>query len=76
MVRLVFLVLTWISVYWFSRAGPAASVRIYYEYAQDGGIANLPVPKIPMGVSYLPQEIINLPRAFVYQFLFFYFGHL
>ncbi|KAJ7282424.1 hypothetical protein C8J57DRAFT_1554332, partial [Mycena rebaudengoi] len=22
---------TWISIYWFSRAGPAASLRIYYE---------------------------------------------
>jgi hypothetical protein len=22
---------TWVSIYWFSRAGPAASVRIYYE---------------------------------------------
>ncbi|ORY18323.1 Alpha/Beta hydrolase protein [Clohesyomyces aquaticus] len=24
-------VCTWVSLYWFSRAGPAASVRIYYE---------------------------------------------
>lgn len=24
-------ILTWVSVYWFSTAGPAASVRIYYE---------------------------------------------
>ncbi|KAH9974906.1 alpha/beta-hydrolase [Lactifluus volemus] len=24
-------VLTWVSIYWFSRAGPAASVQIYYE---------------------------------------------
>lgn len=24
-------VLTWVSIYWFSKAGPAASVRIYYE---------------------------------------------
>jgi hypothetical protein len=22
---------TWVTIYWFSRAGPAASVRIYYE---------------------------------------------
>lgn len=24
-------VCTWVSLYWFSRAGPAASLRIYYE---------------------------------------------
>lgn len=24
-------ILTWVSIYWFSTAGPAASVRIYYE---------------------------------------------
>jgi hypothetical protein len=24
-------ILTWVSIYWFSRAGPAASIRIYYE---------------------------------------------
>lgn len=22
---------TWVSIYWFSSAGPAASIRIYYE---------------------------------------------
>ena len=27
-------VCTWVSVYWFSTAGPAASVRIYYESAR------------------------------------------
>ncbi|KAH9018198.1 alpha/beta-hydrolase [Lactarius deliciosus] len=31
-------VLTWISIYWFSRAGPAASVRIYYEARALGRI--------------------------------------
>lgn len=28
-------ILTWISFYWFSTAGPAASVRIYYEAAHS-----------------------------------------
>ncbi|KAF8654611.1 hypothetical protein AX16_003523 [Volvariella volvacea WC 439] len=30
-------VLDWVSIYWFSRAGPAASVRIYYEVLQGDG---------------------------------------
>jgi pimeloyl-ACP methyl ester carboxylesterase len=57
-------ILTWISLYWFSRAGPAASCRIYYEIVQ-GGQLHIEVPKIPMGVSFFPKEIINLPRAWV-----------
>ncbi|PNS19954.1 hypothetical protein CAC42_7921 [Sphaceloma murrayae] len=28
-------VCTWISIYWFSRAGPAATFRIYYEATHD-----------------------------------------
>ncbi|KAL9600163.1 MAG: hypothetical protein Q9179_003297, partial [Wetmoreana sp. 5 TL-2023] len=28
-------ILTWVSVYWFSTAGPAASLRIYYESVHD-----------------------------------------
>lgn len=28
-------ILTWVSIYWFSTAGPAASVRIYYEAAHS-----------------------------------------
>lgn len=52
-------VLTWISMYYFSRAGPAASLRIYYELGHLGeelrpGYDN---PTIPHGVSYFPQEI-------------------
>ncbi|KAI0683045.1 hypothetical protein C8Q76DRAFT_319500 [Earliella scabrosa] len=29
-------VLEWVSIYWFSRAGPAVSLRMYYELT-DGG---------------------------------------
>jgi len=29
-------VCTWISIYWFSTAGPAANVRIYYEFGRSG----------------------------------------
>jgi len=33
-------ILTWVCVYWFSRAGPAASVRLYYEatHAEKHGV--------------------------------------
>lgn len=61
-------VLTWVSIYWFSRAGPAASLRIYYEYIQgDGGIGEeKPLPTaaaLPLGLSYFPKEIIHYPRT-------------
>ncbi|KAF9479934.1 alpha/beta-hydrolase [Pholiota conissans] len=60
-------VLTWVSIYWFSRAGSAASLRIYYEvqhdspeiFRSDQGTA------IPMGFSFFPKEIVRLPRKWV-----------
>ncbi|KAF9476537.1 alpha/beta-hydrolase [Pholiota conissans] len=53
-------VLTWFSVYWFSRAGPTASLRIYYEAAAsfEKDVAT----KIPMGYSYFPGEPVTYPR--------------
>ncbi|KAI0080357.1 hypothetical protein K474DRAFT_1682735 [Panus rudis PR-1116 ss-1] len=32
--KLIPVILEWVSIYWFSKAGPAASVRIYYETRQ------------------------------------------
>ncbi|KAJ7148030.1 Alpha/Beta hydrolase protein [Mycena crocata] len=58
-------VLTWISIYWFSRAGPAASLRIYYEVvAEDTLLPSVhdKLPTIPLGFSYFPKELLNLPR--------------
>lgn len=58
-------VLTWISIYWFSRAGPAASLRIYYEVSEKDGIPPSmyePLPTIPLGYSYFPGEVFDLPR--------------
>jgi len=59
-------VLTWISIFWFSRAGPAASVRIYFEIVGSGD-ADLQMQdvKVPVGVSYFPKEIGQAPRAFI-----------
>ncbi|KAF9453151.1 alpha/beta-hydrolase [Macrolepiota fuliginosa MF-IS2] len=53
-------VLTWVSIYWFSRSGPAASVRIYYEFMKSDR-APLPI-KIPTGYSYFPNDIMVIPR--------------
>ena len=58
--------LEWISIYWFSRAGPAASSRIYYEMTAGGtrdtnaGTKWMPVP---VGVSYFARELLQLPKS-------------
>ncbi|CAL1713450.1 unnamed protein product [Somion occarium] len=54
-------VLTWISIYWFSRAGPAASLRIYFEFQTDEGQADwadTKISPIPFGVSLFPADHI------------------
>ncbi|KAG7088369.1 hypothetical protein E1B28_012372 [Marasmius oreades] len=53
-------VLTWISIYYFSRAGPASSVRIYYEMMQDK--EKVIKPLTPFGVSRFPKELNIRPR--------------
>ncbi|TFK52705.1 alpha/beta-hydrolase [Heliocybe sulcata] len=59
-------VLTWISIYWFSRAGPAASLRIYYEAHHAEDIFNQPyVGGCPMGVSYFPAELFLAPKSWM-----------
>ncbi|CAL1713452.1 unnamed protein product [Somion occarium] len=55
-------VLTWISLYWFSRPGPAASVRIYYEVAAAGDFMNTQWVSVPVGFSYFPKELICVPK--------------
>ncbi|KAF2401389.1 epoxide hydrolase 1 [Trichodelitschia bisporula] len=63
-------ILTWISVYWFSRAGPAASVRIYYETEHPQGkrlksvnVLRGHVPHVKLGMAFFPQEIVHVPRT-------------
>ncbi|KAH9035738.1 alpha/beta-hydrolase [Lactarius pseudohatsudake] len=58
-------VLTWISIYWFSRAGPATSIRIYYEYAHldKPKRARFPETSVPVGFSFFPKEVMQLPRV-------------
>ena len=58
-------VLTWISDYWFSRSGPAASVRIYYEVTQASEYY-VPWSSVPCGLSYFPKELTSLPKTCVF----------
>ncbi|KAF7520055.1 hypothetical protein G7054_g12887 [Neopestalotiopsis clavispora] len=54
----------WISLYWFSRAGPGAGVRIYHEMFQGDWQAEVgrSIPKAKLGFSYFPKEIAATPR--------------
>jgi len=64
-------VLTWIALYWFSRAGPAASVRIYYETDKAGDVLKMmsrPPPTIPLGISRFPKELLLLPKKWSARF--------
>lgn len=58
--------LTWLSVYWFARAGPAASLRIYYEVAKTTpelfNQTQDQTSAIPLGYSFFPRELVRLPR--------------
>ncbi|KAA1474207.1 alpha/beta-hydrolase [Dentipellis sp. KUC8613] len=56
-------VLTWVSIYWFSRAGPAASARIYFEHAQCG--KDLKRFTVPLGVSRFPKELNAPPKSWL-----------
>ncbi|KAJ7158310.1 Alpha/Beta hydrolase protein [Mycena crocata] len=62
-------VLTWVSIFWFSRAGPAASLRIYFEVSQGNSeTLNLlfrvrEASTIPLGLSHFPKDIMVLPKS-------------
>ncbi|KAF6755755.1 Alpha/Beta hydrolase protein [Ephemerocybe angulata] len=56
-------VLTWVSIYWFSRAGPTASLRIYYERMHEGSSPE--ETHIPMGYSYFPKELWRVPSRWL-----------
>ncbi|KJA21379.1 hypothetical protein HYPSUDRAFT_42017 [Hypholoma sublateritium FD-334 SS-4] len=65
-------VLTWISIFWFSRAGPAASIRIYFEVAKSAPGEVLSdmftvdqTSAVPMGYSFFPKELVRLPRRWL-----------
>ncbi|KAJ6590536.1 Alpha/Beta hydrolase protein [Mycena vulgaris] len=60
-------ILTWISIYWFSRAGPTASLRIYFEAGNRSIDAAFSVPEprptVPLGLSHFPKDILVFPNS-------------
>lgn len=68
-------ILTWISIYWFSTAGPAASLRIYYEAIRHEVTkpakparnwipkASDWIPHVPLGLAYFPKELAVVPHT-------------
>jgi len=65
-------VCTWISIYWFSTAGPAASVRIYYESTHEWDNPQTRVTrdriqqwigKVKLGLTHSPKELRVLPSV-------------
>ncbi|KAJ5290641.1 uncharacterized protein N7443_010894 [Penicillium atrosanguineum] len=63
-------ILTWVSIYWFSKAGPEASVRIYYEALHAKTPTEIPyhklrsyVPHVKLGLVHLPREISVVPTT-------------
>ncbi|KAH9855142.1 alpha/beta-hydrolase [Lenzites betulinus] len=61
-------VLEWVSIYWFSRAGPGASVRIYKEMTQGftrATTADVRWTSIPLGFAYFPKELNRVPRSWL-----------
>lgn len=64
-------ILTWVSIYWFSTAGPAASLRIYYEATHTGSAKGSVhrdrtaqyIPKVKLGLCYTPKELSVIPHT-------------
>ncbi|KAF1996826.1 alpha/beta-hydrolase [Amniculicola lignicola CBS 123094] len=63
-------ILTWISIYYFSPAGPNAHVRIYYEITHTSTplIPNRErvqayIPSVKLGLAYFPQELSVVPKT-------------
>lgn len=52
-------ILTWVSIYWFSSAGPAASVRIYYEAAHSSKFKISPSGKWIPNVKLVRTNYLN-----------------
>lgn len=64
-------ILTWISIYWFSKPGPGASVRIYFE-AENPDLKGPGLKsdtnffawtKVPLGLTQFPKDIAGVPWA-------------
>lgn len=60
-------ILTWVSIYWFSRAGVAANLRIYYEARHDNQLGHDRteswIPHVKLGLTYFPKELTVVPKS-------------
>ncbi|KAI5304687.1 hypothetical protein KEM56_006114 [Ascosphaera pollenicola] len=58
---------TWVSIYWLSAAGPAASLRIYREFFKSDRteVFGSYIPGVKTGISYFPQEITSHPKTWM-----------
>ncbi|KPI43493.1 putative epoxide hydrolase [Cyphellophora attinorum] len=64
---------TWMSIYWFSQAGPAANIRIYYEAIHKWDDPKTRVTRdrtrryigggVKLGLSHSPKELSVLPSS-------------
>lgn len=58
-------ILTWVCIYYFSRAGPAATNYIYYamDHVEGSGFADAQrYSGVPVGISRFPKDLILLPK--------------
>ncbi|KAF8509175.1 alpha/beta-hydrolase [Hysterangium stoloniferum] len=61
-------ILTWVSIYWFSREGPTSPLRMYYEIAQTDSWSpsNLKVSSsVLFGASLFPNELLLFPGTWL-----------
>ena len=60
-------ILTWVSIYQFSIAGPAANLRIYYEALHSNKGAESAfrryVPHVKLGLAFFPKELSVVPYS-------------
>jgi hypothetical protein len=61
-------ILTWVSIYYFSVAGPSAASFIYFESqvkdrVKDSTDKLQSYVDLPIGLAYFPKEIANMPRT-------------
>ncbi len=61
-------VCTWISIYWFSTAGPRAAVQLYYEvtHAKSSETTStiediMAWQDVKIGLSHFPRDVLILP---------------
>ncbi|RGP78621.1 epoxide hydrolase [Fusarium longipes] len=58
-------ILTWVSIHWFSTAGPDAPSNLYYSFEQSDPIAFIAAGAfidLPLGISRFKNDLVLLPK--------------